>query len=171
MRSFLLLCIQLSCLCAMTQHKLSGSPTSSPYKYIYELSNEEVLTLHRKGTGAINESFLHTRIDSFPSDKNFPLKKPGNYLTVSAFNNRVYYEALNVPAIQYKVINNKYDLAIFVHDLYGKSIPDASVKLGRSNLEYDQATRSYRMPKKKRGGLLQIGYNGILHCYRLKNNN
>src|SRR5688572_17236003 len=170
MRFILLFVMQLPCLCAITQNNLSGSRKAGPFSYVYQLTNKEVLTLHRKGIRKVNESFLHTKIDSIPSENEFSLKKPGNYLIVSASRNQLYYVVRNVPAIQYKLINNKYDLALFIHDKYGVRIADAKVKLDNSNLPYDQSTNSYRLPKTKRGGLLRIEYKDILHCYRLVDN-
>src|SRR5450432_600897 len=129
MRKRLLFCLLLFVSANLfSQYNLSGSRQNSFYTYIYGISSSETMELYKSDMDKAGEKYLHTLIDSFPSDKDEPKAlKEGNYLFVYAQDNRLNYDLKTVADVEFKLLNNNHDLIIALHTKQGQLISDADV--------------------------------------------
>jgi len=150
------------------QQPLSQSAKSSPYRYIYQLTASEALSLYKSNLNKISDSYLHTVIDSFPAGHAVPTLKEGNYLLLQALGNRLEYELLTVGDINIKLINNRHDMSVILHDKIGTSITNAKVQFERRPVKYDPITQSYRLNSNRRSGNLQVLHEGVAYFFPIQ---
>jgi TonB-dependent SusC/RagA subfamily outer membrane receptor len=150
------------------QQPISQSLKTSTYRYIYKVSANEALTLYKANLNKINEQYLHTYIDSFPVQDNMPQLPNGNYILLQATGNKLKYELITSGDLQLKLVNNKRDLAIMLHDKKGKSIDGAVVNLDGRELKFDVSTQTYRLNKKRKSGGLQVRYANTMYYFPIR---
>jgi len=149
-----------------TQNLVNSRKTSF-YTYIFKITNQEARQLYRKDLDAVKDSFFHTVVDSFPTAQTYPKPLPvGHYLITYAEEDQLVYKLQSVGYLQVKLLNNKNDLAIHLHDSLGRPVTDARVRLKKSSISYDAKTGAYRLRNTHRQGLLAVEYRGIIsyHC-------
>lgn len=152
---------------AVAQQKLSGSRQSSAYTYVYRISPEETKRLYKSNMRRLTEQFLHTKIDSFLTDRQQPPSlQPGNYLFVKATGNRLVGELKTIDDLQIKLLRNDVDFNIVVHNRSGATIREAQVKAGRHTVPYDASLQLFRSRKAK-PGLITVNHEGTVHFARL----
>ncbi|MEM7368277.1 MAG: alpha-2-macroglobulin family protein [Bacteroidota bacterium] len=141
----------------ITAQELIDGRTSSYQTYLFRLNEEEARSLYSEGMESMEESFLHSPLDSFPTDSSYDKRLPiGHYLEVYVKENKLEIELLSVGKLHYKVINNQRDLLLWVHDSLGNSIQDAEVILANKRIPFDQGMMAYRMSNSHQEGLLRI---------------
>ncbi|MBD0261074.1 MAG: hypothetical protein ICV83_35590 [Cytophagales bacterium] len=84
MKKCVLLLLLLSGAHAFPQSLETGR-RSSPYRYIFRISDAEAHTLYRKGVDEVTDAHFRTVVDSFPTGNSYPGKLPvGHYLVAQA---------------------------------------------------------------------------------------
>lgn len=147
-----------------------GYPVESPHTYIYQLKNKEVTKIFESRKLEIEDAYFHTLIDTF-STRNYqkPLP-PGHYLFVKAQWEKLNLELKSVNAITAKVLTDERDFAVQVADSLGKSIESATVFLGKKEVPFDPKTKSYRLKKWNKDGLLRIEFSNESLFYDVNRN-
>jgi DNA-directed RNA polymerase specialized sigma24 family protein len=68
--------------CTAESQNLANSRTTSPYTYIFSITEKQALDLIRKESTGKNESLFREVVDSFPTGTVYKGKlNPGNYVT------------------------------------------------------------------------------------------
>lgn len=148
---------------AVAQSKLAKSLQRSPYTYIYRLSADEVKRFYQKGAGVVDESFFHTLYDSYAAYTVYPEQIPhGHYLFAYASGPDLAYELKSINPYSVKLLPNQQDLVVLLHDSLGQVLTGAQVKVGGKKVPYDATTQTYRLPKYKKNGLLEVRYGGFV---------
>ena len=140
---------------------LISSRHTSYKTYIYKLSDKEALKISKKDVSAVDSTYFHTLVDSYPTDSTYSKKlAPGHYLKTYSLKNRqqVYYTY--IPDFDVKILNNNTDLYVQIYSLTGKIIVDASVKIGCRRLLFDKKTQCYVVFKSNYKGILTVTSNG-----------
>ncbi len=131
---------------------LRESRTSSYHTLIYKLSNEEARQLFKK---SLDSSFLHTVIDSFPTDSIYKKKlAPGNYVFIRAQGRLLDCELKLVNDFQVELMKEGAELALGIYDSSGKMIPDAKLSVDKKAIRFDAEKHLYRIPKANEQGIL-----------------
>ncbi len=160
----------LSCIIpfyCFAQHNLSGSRTTSVYRYIYRLTNEEALALYKSDMQKVGTKYLHTLVDSVTGEDDPPLP-PGNYLWINARENTLHAELKTTGEIACNLVNNNRDLVIALHNKAGQLTGDADVFINHKRMAYDKTTQTFRVGKRSRTGLVKIYYREVLHLVPLE---
>ncbi|MHA4811818.1 alpha-2-macroglobulin family protein [Flavitalea flava] len=171
----------LSALSALGQQNLSGSIHHSEFTYIYRISQREAITLFQSDMEKWGESYLHTLVDSFQTgvgsireeqnkyhspteDVQLP---PGNYLFVSAVGSHLSSTLRTIGDLQLDLLPNGHGLTFALRSRQGIPIPDAEAMINHSRISFDTATRTYRLDKRRKGGLVKVSYRGALYFFPL----
>ncbi len=79
----------------------------------------------------IDSTFFHTKIDSFPTNKEYEKPLPqGHYLKTYSEENQQRVSITSTQHFEAFILNNNTDLQIQVYDLEGNLISEADVKIG-----------------------------------------
>jgi TonB-dependent SusC/RagA subfamily outer membrane receptor len=147
------------------QKKLSNSPQSGAYTFIYKLTDQEAFKVASKTKSSINDGFLHTLVDSFyhADHKPYPRELPfGNYLYVTAVKNQLSYRLNPVNNVNLQFINNRKDFQFTVTDLKGMPLTDAEVKAGKGKtIKYDVRAGLYAAGSAAKIRVITVRYNGL----------
>ncbi|MHC1733164.1 MAG: carboxypeptidase-like regulatory domain-containing protein [Bacteroidales bacterium] len=147
---------------------LAKSRTTSPYTYIFSLTEKQSLDLIRKGSTGKDEKLFSTVVDSFPTGKAYNGKlQPGNYVTAYVDNDRVRVLYSSEPNVHLAVVDNKTDLIIQVRDTSGHLVEDATLKMGARTIRWDQASMAYRLAKSNIRGILTVSHDGVSSLFSL----
>lgn len=151
--------------------KLLESRHSSHYTFIFKISDKEAEEIYTSKYAQIDESFLHTVIDSFPTHQPFEKKlDPGHYLKTYSDKNIQKVEITTVQNIEVFLLNNYQDLVIQLYDLNGEIVNTAEVKVKNKSIKYDNEIEAYSHRKSNKRGFLQVTYNGTTAFYYLDRN-
>jgi TonB-dependent SusC/RagA subfamily outer membrane receptor len=154
--------------CTMESQNLANSRTTSPYTYIFSITEKQALDLIRKESTGKNESLFRVVIDSFPTGTIYNGRlKPGNYVTAFVDFDKVRVEYTSVPNVHLAAVDNKTDLVIQVRDSTGRIIEDAVVKRGIRTLPLDPSTLAYRLAKSNSRGILTVTHDGVSSLFSL----
>ncbi|SEW52532.1 alpha-2-macroglobulin family protein [Chitinophaga arvensicola] len=169
MKRFALFLLCLWGLSASAQQYVSRSNTRSEQRRIYKISDKEALEIFRRDKASrswADEKLLHTFTGSYPVGISFPTATTaGNYVVVTAVQNKIQYEYQPVHNVTLKVVSNNYDLAFLLHDKQGTLLSGANVQVGRRNIPWDPRTKTYRLPRYNRNGIVQVSYKGVLNIF------
>lgn len=147
------------------QKNLSNSPTSGAYSFIYKLTDKEAFDITLKSKEIINDSFLHTLVDSFYNVKSnvYTKKLPyGNYLQVSPVKNQLVYQQLSVNNVGIQFINNRKDFQFSVTDLKGNALTEPVAVIGKNKkARYDDRLKLYIGKSDKKNAVVTIKYQGV----------
>jgi len=147
---------------------LLKSRHSSFYTYIYKLTDQEAKQIYQKDLWVVDQSFFHTLVDSFPTDREYLGKLPtGHYIKTYAEKNKQQIFITSVQNVDVHLLNNNTDLCMQVYDLDGNIIPDAIVKVNKKTIRFDIKTQSYTDKKSNKKGLFSVTYNGHTNYYDL----
>lgn len=155
----------------IAQNNLSGSRRSSQYTYIYQLTHPETVKLFQSNMGKLHATGLHTLVDSFLTDTKPTFNKPGNYLFVQAVENRLQGVLRTIGDVQFKLLNNSRDLVVALHTRQGQLISDANVSINKKNIPFDETTRTFRLQKHRKAGLIKVVKNDVLYLFPLNDLN
>jgi len=164
----LILMLGLMITCTAESQNLANSRTTSPYTYIFSITEKQALDLIRKGSTGKDESLFRTVVDSFPTGTNYTGRlKPGNYITAHVEGDKVRVLYTSVPNVHLSVVDNKTDLIIQVRDTAGQTVESAVVKRGMKTIPYDHSTNAYRLSKSNIRGILSVNYEDVSGLFRL----
>ncbi|MBC7904985.1 MAG: carboxypeptidase-like regulatory domain-containing protein [Gemmatimonadaceae bacterium] len=170
MRRYLLLLYILVFNTAIGQQPLSRSLKSTKFRYLYQVTPAEALKLYNTNLRKVNDSYLHTLVDSFHIKTPVPKLQAGNYLLIHADSDKLQYELVSSGDVQLKLVNNKRDLNVLLHDNQGTIIQAAAVKLNGRPVKFDPSTQSYRLNNRKKSGSLQVTHANTVYYFHLKTN-
>ncbi len=146
------------------------SNTNSDYTYVYKLGPKNAKQIYKKGLSVVNESYFNCLVDSFPEnyiyDKDLP---QGNYLFVSAHENKLVFEFRSYSNIELRIHNNYSDLVLTLIDSLGHYIDDAKVKMNGLNVSYNKELHAYQRTKTNKRGWLEVYYDGFTTYHYLGN--
>ena len=151
---------------------LIKSRKTSYYTYIFQLTDSEMKqVVKRESLRKFDASWLHTLVDSFPTDSIYNRRlPPGNYLKVYPDRERLKLAVLTVHDFYPVLVRNNRDLIVRIVDNNGKSLPDAVLRIKGKRIPYDDKTGSYRLPKSGKRGVLEITHNGQKALFHINNN-
>ncbi|MBS0028890.1 alpha-2-macroglobulin family protein [Chitinophaga sp. 22321] len=170
----IILCALLVCsIVTRAQQPLSQSTTHSALHHVYKVTDKEALKIFRQNKNKEDdywpdEDYLHTPATTYPVGQRFPASlPPGNYVDVYAYNNDLRYAFYAVKNVQMKLVSNNYDLAILLHDRNGRPVSDARVIINKRSVPWNGHTQTYRIPRYKRTGIVQVYYHNVLNIFDL----
>lgn len=146
------------------QNYLSESRQSGYYTYIYKLSDKEMYDISVKGNHIINDSFLHTLVDSFQINKkyNIEILPLGNYIYATPVKNNWQYSVMDLKNVELAFVNNGKDFQFYLKDIKGKLVNNAKVTVGkRSIAKLDHTTGLYKSRYRKKNQVIQVHYQGV----------
>lgn len=147
---------------------LRKSLKGSRFTYVFVLSEKQAQKIYEDGINDVDDNFFTTLIDSFPS--NCSAGRPlttGHYLYVKALRNELQLEVNSVNNLNIKLLNNDRDLSILVHDSAGNNFHDAKVVLNHTRIKFDSKTKTFRLPKTNRQGLLKVTYDNHTNYFNI----
>lgn len=148
---------------------LANSRKSSPYTYIYKLTDSEARQMYEKTISAVDDSFFHTRIDSFSTDSIYSgVLSYGHYLYVFADGNQINVELESINNVDIRMLNNQQDLQIIAFDSIGARIEDAALFVGKKKVKFNERSQTYLVTKSNHHGLGRIFFNGHWSYFKLK---
>ena len=166
--SFFLLFFFLLIYDSLFAQSLPNSRLSSYHTYLYQLEETEAKRLYEKGIQSIEESFLHTVLDSFPTDSSYKKQLAiGHYLFVRTQEHQLVLELQTVGKLRYQIIDNQRDLILLVHDSLGNAVSMVQVWVGGKQLPRDPLLDAFRLPKSRKEGLVRIQHEGHTDYYRI----
>ncbi|WP_343534774.1 alpha-2-macroglobulin family protein [Pedobacter sp.] len=162
----------LLCLNVTAQQKLSNSKTSGDYTYIYQLTDKEMLDIAIHGKYAINDSYLHTKVDSFKIATKYSGKLSyGNYLYATPIKNKWEYTLSDYKNVEIAFVNDQKHFQFYVKDLKGNLVKDAEVQIGKGKkATYDQATGLYKGNYQKKDEVIKVKYQNVSNFFSFEIN-
>lgn len=153
---------------SLSAQKLLESRQSSPYTYIFKISDDEAKQIYSKRNVAIESDYFHTLIDSFATGDSYDKKlDPGHYLKAYTDKDIQKTEIATVQNLEVFLLNNYHDLVIQLYDLDGNLISDADVNVKNRSLQYNDEIQAYSLRKSNKRGLLQVTHLGKTSFYYL----
>ncbi|PTB92048.1 hypothetical protein C9994_14585, partial [Marivirga lumbricoides] len=148
---------------------LLQSRKSSFFTYIYKINNEQAQKIYKNSHWKFDSTFLHTKIDSFPTDKNYqkPLSE-GHYLKIYSEGNQQNISITSIQNFEVFILNNNTDFQIQVYGLQSDLIPDAEVNIGSRRVEFNKQDSVYIIRKANSKGLLRVKVNDFSAFYNLE---
>lgn len=141
---------------------------SSYHTFIYKINTSEAEEINHAKKWIVDSTFFHTLVDSYPTDSVYHEElSTGHYLKVYAKGSELQLDYSSVQDFDVQVLNNSTDLNVKVFDFQGNVISDAKVKVKGRRLFFDQKTRTYRIKKSNRRGLLSVSHDGHTAFYEL----
>ncbi|WP_285055061.1 alpha-2-macroglobulin family protein [Pedobacter ginsengisoli] len=151
------------------QRKLTTSPISSHYTYIYKLNDKEAADFALGSVHKLQDKVLHTLVDSFSVDQPAYFKQLpyGNYLYLSVSRNRLKYKIRNVRNVQVKFISDGDRFQFILTDLQGRLIENADVTQGAHyTIKFDPQSKSYHGKPDSKDKLISIRYGDVSSFYK-----
>jgi len=162
----------LACLNVAAQQKLTKSKTSGDYTYVYQLTDKEMLDIALEGKYAVNDTYLHTKIDSFKIGNKYSGKLPyGNYLYATPIKNRWDYDLKDHKNIEIAFVNDQRHFQFYVKDLKGNLIKDAEVHIGKGKKAvYDETTGLYRSSYRRKDEVIKVKHQNVSNFFSFEIN-
>jgi alpha-2-macroglobulin len=133
---------------------------------VYRVSNDEARKIFTK-LPAWDSLWLHTPVQAYQSDFDQHTLPPGHYLFVRAQQEKVVVRAWSNPGFTPLLLQTRSGVEIRVTDTLGQPIRDAVVTLGKKSLVFDAKTQTYRLKKRKKGGIVEISVGTMTAFYEL----
>jgi len=146
---------------------LEGISQSSNITLVYRLSNEAYEQKIRSDTFKLTPADCQFLVGNDDTLNNL---EPGYYIYASANQEDLQLSLIDYTTLSTIVLNNERDFAIQVLDTAGQLL-NANVWLNNKSIKYDAATKSYRLPKHKKGGLLKVAAQGQVVFYEVEEEN
>ena len=139
---------------------LTESRRSSHYTFIYKITNEQASELYQD-IWEVGVSYLDSLIDFFPTDSTYRKRLPvGHYVFVKSVANDLHCELESVNNVDMKLLNNHRDLVAIFYDSTGRELMDLEVKSGKKKIPFEESTRSYRLARSNRHGIVSASHQG-----------
>lgn len=154
MRLSFLLC---SLLFPNVAYNQSVSQDFGHFGQIYRLTDAEAAILLRsKKVLPFQESWLHTLVDTFRGAEPRRPLAPGHYLLAEANGELVELAPRSVNTMRVWLLPHLRDVNLVVADSAGAAIRDARVLLRGKLAPFDTMLQCYRLPRRSRGGLVEV---------------
>ncbi|HKG08021.1 MAG TPA: alpha-2-macroglobulin family protein, partial [Pedobacter sp.] len=163
LRSLLILLLAVTA--AYGQKRLSTSRTTSTYTYIYKLTDEESFRIASNPRLQIDDSFMHTLVDSFYTDSKrvYAKRLPyGNYLDVKAIKGSLQYRLRTLSNVNLQIVGHEDRFQFAVIDQRGKLIQNGDVTTGQHrNTRFDPRTGLYNAAYNADPRVIAVRHDGI----------
>ncbi len=133
---------------------------------IYRVSNDEARKIFTKDP-VWDSLWLHTPVQEYQFNFDQTQLPPGHYLWVRANQERIMVQAWSNPGFAPLLLQTRSGLEIRVVDTLGQPIRSAAVTLGKKSLVFDSKTQTYRLKKRKKGGIIDISVGSMTAFYQL----
>lgn len=162
--NLILLLLIAQFVCAQT---LIKSNQTSTYKYLYKISNEEALRIHKKGMGKSGISLLNRfPIDSIRANVDgWKQLKPGHYIEFYTQKGEENYEYLYAQNCAISSFSRDRGCQLKVFDFLGNEIRENTIKSNGSIVKYDVSTQSFILGKFKGIKLVEVLFNGVANYF------
>lgn len=138
------------------QQNLLKSRHSSEHVYYFRLTNKQAKEIYQSEEPLeFDEAYLRQFVDSFVVSPEYDLP-PGHYLVTDVVGDHLEFEVESVQYFQTYILNNHQDFCLQLVDTSGQIIENAKVKLDGIRVRFDQDSKSYRINKANRKGLLEV---------------
>lgn len=138
---------------------------SSEFSLIYQLSHEALERKIKSENFKLELADCKTLLGSSDSLDNLP---PGYYILAKTVQEELVLSLEVYTTISAILLNNKRDFAVQIIDTVGQLVFPATVVLDNKTIQYDAATKSYRLPKRKKGSLLKVEAQGQVLFYNIE---
>lgn len=133
---------------------------------VYRISNDEARKILTKEP-AWDSLWLHTLVQEYQFNFDKNQLPPGHYLLVRAQQEKIVVQAWSKPGFAPLLLQTRSGLEIRVVDTLGQPIRNAVVTLGKKSLVFDSKTQTYRLKKRKKGGIVEISVGAMTTFYEL----
>ena len=170
MKIRILLILVLFSTTTFAQQQLNKSKQAGYHTRIYQLTTPEMFAISLNGKSVINDSFLHTLIDSFELAKPYQKELPfGNYLYVSVIKNRMNYKLVDHKNVTLQFINDFFNFQFYIKDLQGNLIENAKVEIGKGkNVAYNQKTKLYHTSYQYQNQVIKVYHEGMNNFFEFE---
>ncbi|MBX9853543.1 MAG: hypothetical protein K2X86_17505 [Cytophagaceae bacterium] len=159
MRLFFSFFLLITSSCAFAQYGQQQFNQNSAYTYIYKIKYDQARAIYKRGyVGNPDKNYFNVLMDSFPSEKKIPSLPAGEYLLVSARENKSYIVSYSRSNLKAQLLYNHTDFFLLLFSRDGKIIRDAIVKLDSKVIPFDQASQSYLIKNYNKEGFLEISH-------------
>ncbi|MGY4384556.1 TonB-dependent SusC/RagA subfamily outer membrane receptor [Pedobacter sp. UYP24] len=155
--------------CSFAQNSLSQSSTGSSYSLVYKLTNAEIFKIASNRQLEINDSFLHTVVDTFKIERGLIKYKKlsyGNYLVVNAIKSKLHYQLYSVSNVNVKFLKDGKNFKFLVTDLKGNQIYDAEARINNSVTRFNKQIHAYPGKNQGKQPIITISYQGVNSYFR-----
>ncbi len=149
-----------TCLSAQ-KTKLPESKRYSEKAYIYKIAPNNLHSMYVDDY-QFSDNMLGELVAEYLNYNKSPRLTRGNYMIVSAVDNKLNVTDYTEDNFYYKVIPSK-ELMLFLYDSLGNVIKDAVVKCKSKTLQFDAERNVYVMKKMKGEKVLEINNRGVFH--------
>lgn len=165
MKLFLALLLSLPFFPLVAQKKIY---TKSSYQYIYKINYDQARKIYKENSlSKIDNSYFTILIDSLPSNHWRSQLPPGNYLFVKSQENFAVIENVSRSKLVVNLLNNHTDFNLAIHDVEGKLIKDAIVKIDGKTISYNEAIQVYHLKNANEEGFLEVQHPKGNHFFEL----
>lgn len=150
---------------------LVKSRQSSYYTLIYKISDDLARDTH-DDIYSLKDSDLTNLYDTYHSDSTYQKDLPaGHYVFVNSKRGSLHAELHSVNNLTMEVLNNYRDLIVILYDSAGREVENAQVHVKKKTIPFDQTTRTYRLRKSNKQGILSVKYHGHTSYFSLNKKN
>lgn len=137
---------------------LTRLQAQQPIGLIFRISAEEARELYKEAHKPIPDTYFHSLVDSFDIQGYLPkaAQRNGHYLFVKAVEEHLAVELSSQHTHKVLSLHNERDLMLRIMDDQGNAIKDARLKLGQRKVKYNTSLDCYHIPKRNRGGFLEV---------------
>lgn len=152
------LCLRRVYLALSLLLSLSFLQAQQPIGLIFRISAKEAKALYKHGQKPIPDTYFHTIVDSFGVPGYIPsaAQQNGHYLFVQAIGEHLSVELASEHTHRVISLHNERDFMLRVLDDRGNMVKNASIKLGQRKVKYNTSLECYQIPKRNRGGFLEV---------------
>jgi len=140
----------------------------SNFSLIYELSNEAYEEKVRAKTFELTPEDCQALVGSTDA-LNWNHHPAAYYIKASVIGEQLELSILDKTSIHAVLLNNERDFAVQILDESGQLVQPAKVWLNKKEVPYDKTTKSYRLIKRKRAGVLKVEAKGQVLLYEIDN--
>lgn len=148
--------------------QLTAQPiaTNSAVGEYYRITDAEARLMLVKNA-PFDSTWLHTLVGTNDTVNWYKLP-PAHYLFVMAREENITAEVSVVHAFEFALLNSRRELAFVLTDPSGHRITDAVATLDGKRVPFNKKMQCYRLPKRKKGGILEISALGHTEFYNIE---
>ena len=139
----------------------------SVFSLIYELSNEAYEEKVRAKNFELTPEDCQVLVGSTDT-LNWEKQPSGYYIEAKVIGEHLELTILDKTSIHAVLLNNERDFAVQVIDSLGQIVSPTKMFLNNKKVKQDKITNSYRLNKRKKGGLLRVEAKGQILFYEIK---
>jgi hypothetical protein len=167
-KTLLISLLFFSALFVQAQKPLTNSRVSSIYTYIYRLDDASTMLFLLGKQQDFKTDLLTNEVVKYLTDHpQEPVLAPGNYLKVSAFNNKLLYTLIQQRSARLMLLENGAETRFALLDNYSRQITDAQVFVSKKTVHFDSKTETYHYKRVAADTVIKVVYQGVSNFYRV----